>query len=825
MQNIIVIGNGMVGFKFLEKFTEQPGWEHKYNLIAFGEEPRVAYDRVHLSEFFSGKTADDLSMSPREWYDEKGIELNVDEKVIELDRQNKVIQTSKGRRFEYDKLVLATGSTAFVPPVPGIEKEGVFVYRTIEDLEALTAYGEKSKSAAVVGGGLLGLEAAKAMVDMGLKTSVVEFASRLMPRQIDDEGSNILVSKIEELGVEVLLNRRTEEILGEGLVSGMKFAEHETLEVDMICVSAGIRPQDELALKFGLEVGPRGGIQVDRHMLTNDPDIYAIGECALFEGMIYGLVAPGYAMAETAMCHIMGDSKPFDGADMSTKLKLMGVDVASVGDPFLVGDNIKTLQVKNTAAGVYKQLTVDITDNTLKGAILVGDAADYGQLLQLYQNEMVLPEELDALVFKGGGESSLGGVGSLPDSAQICSCENVTKGQIVAAVKDGCQDVGSIKKCTKAGTGCGSCVTLVTDLLNSELEQSGIAVDKSLCEHFSYTRQELVELIKLSKLTTFDEVLEKHGKGHGCEICKPAIASILASTFNDYISNHHNIQDTNDEFLANIQRNGTYSVIPRVPGGELFPEQLIKMGEVAKKYNLYCKITGGQRVDLLGAHLQDLPSIWEELGEVGLESGHAYAKAVRTVKSCVGSQWCRFGVGDSTKLAIDIEHRYKGLRAPHKLKFAVSGCARECAEAQGKDVGIIATENGWNLYVCGNGGMTPQHAILLAADIDEETLMKYTDRFLMYYVRTADRLTRTATWLNKLPGGIDKVKAVVVEDSLGLADELEQEMQHIVETYQCEWKTTYTDPEKRKRYQHFINSNEKDSNIEMAMERGQLQPV
>jgi len=687
------------------------------------------------------------------------------------------------------------------------------------------AYGRKSKSAAVIGGGLLGLEAAKAMVDMKLKTSVVEFASRLMPRQIDEEGSKILVSKIESLGVDVLMNRGTEEIIGETNVEGMRFANHESIYVDMVVVSAGIRPQDELAKSIGLEVGSRGGIVVDNNMLTNDHDIYAIGECALFQEMIYGLVAPGYAMAETAVTHIMGASRAFNGADMSTKLKLMGVDVASIGNPFLEGEGIKNLQVKNTHTGIYKQLTVCKKNNTLKGAILVGDAADYGRLLQLYQNEIVLPEQLEALVFKGTGEDSLGGVDSLPDSAQICSCENVTKGQIVGAVQSGCQDVSAIKKCTKAGTGCGSCVTLVTDLLNAELEKAGVAVDKSLCEHFSHTRQELLEMIKLARLETFDQVLAKHGQGKGCEVCKPAVASMLASTFNDYISNQFHIQDTNDAFLANIQRNGTYSVVPRVPGGEVTPDQLIKMGEVAKKYNLYCKITGGQRVDLLGAHMNDLPAIWEELAEVGLESGHAYAKALRTVKSCVGSQWCRYGVGNSTQLAIDIENRYKGLRSPHKIKFAVSGCARECAEAQGKDVGIIATEKGWNLYVCGNGGMSPQHALLLVADIDSETLIKYIDRFLMYYVRTADRLMRTATWLNKLPGGLDKIKAVVVNDSLGLAEELEREMQHIVDTYQCEWKTTFENPERRKRYQHFVNTNDLDDRVEVQLERGQPQPV
>jgi nitrite reductase (NADH) large subunit len=823
-QNLIVIGNGMVGYKFIEKFSDAGG-QRVYRLITFAEEPRPAYDRVRLSDYFSGKSAEDLSLAPLDWYHERGIELHLGDAAVKIDREARVVYSKKGQEIPYAKLVLATGSAPFVPPIPGGDKQGVFVYRTIEDLEAIIAYSRRCQTAAVIGGGLLGLEAAKALVDLKLATHVVEFAPRLMPRQIDQAGSNFLQAKIQELNVQVHLNKSTRQITGNGAVQGLVFADEDELAVDMIVISAGIRPRDELARACGLAVGERGGIVVNDTMQTSDPDIYAIGECALHGSMIYGLVAPGFRMAETACRHLLEQEAAFTGADMSTKLKLMGVDVASIGNAFANGSDSAEVTLTDSRAGVYKKLVVSKSGNTLKGAILVGDAAEYSQLLQMYLNRAPLPDAPERLIVKGGDAPAGLGVEALPETAQICNCENVNKGVILGSIKSGCHTIPAIKQCTKAGTGCGSCLPLLTDLLNAEMEKMGVAVNKSLCEHFAYTRQELVEIIKVAQIKTFNELLGRYGRGEGCEICKPAVASILASTWNEYVMEHQTIQDTNDYYLANIQRNGTYSVVPRVPGGEITPDQLIAIGEVAKRFNLYAKITGGQRIDLFGAHLADLPHIWRQLSEAGLESGHAYAKAVRTVKSCVGSTWCRFGVQDSTSLAIEIENRYKGLRAPHKLKFAVSGCARECAEAQGKDVGVIATEKGWNLYICGNGGMKPQHAQLLATDLDKETLIKYIDRFLMYYVRTADRLTRTATWLNKLPGGLDRVKAVVVNDALGLAEELEREMQQIVATYQCEWRTTLNSPEKLQRFRHFVNTPEKDPTVEFITVRSQPQPV
>lgn len=821
---IIVIGNGMVGHKFCEKLVSKTS---NFNLIVFGEEPRHAYDRVHLSEYFNGKTADDLYMSSHSWYEQNNITLHLGDPVNEIDRENKTVHSLKGLTLNYDYLVLATGSAPFVPDIPGIEKDGVFVYRTIEDLELIKAYASKSRSGTVIGGGLLGLEAAKALIDLDIQeTHVVEFAPRLMPRQIDDAGSNMLQSKLKQLNVNIHLNKSTSVIEGEGAVSSLKFNDNTELFTDMLIISAGIRPRDELAKLSGLETGMRGGITVNEYMQTSDPAIYAIGECALYNGMIYGLVAPGYDMAEVAVSNILSTGKTFTGFDMSTKLKLIGVDVASFGDAFITEPDCRTVVFEDSHKGVYKRINISSDGKQLLGGILIGDASAYNMLLQTVNNKIVLPPDPEDMILgtRGAGESNAGaGVMSLPDEALICSCEAVTKGDIYSAVcNDGVTDIAGMKKCTKAGTGCGGCVPLVKDLIAGTMKANGQYIKNVICEHFDYSRQELFDLVKMDKVKNYDLVLDHFGKGDGCEVCKPVVAGILSSLWNDVIVKQDTIQDSNDRFLANIQKGGTYSVVPRIPGGEITPDKLIVIGQVAKKYGLYTKITGGQRIDLFGAHVGDLPLIWEELIVAGFESGHAYGKALRTVKSCVGSTWCRFGLHDSVSFAIEVEDRYKGIRSPHKLKGGVSGCIRECAEAQAKDFGIIATEKGWNLYVCGNGGSKPQHAQLIAADVDKETCIKYLDRFLMFYIKTADPLTRTATWLNKMEGGIAYLKNVVVNDSLGIGALLEDEIQGLVNTYHCEWKEVVENPQLRKRFNHFINVDEKDPSVKFETMRGQV---
>ncbi|MEO6862400.1 MAG: nitrite reductase large subunit NirB [Microcoleus sp.] len=837
-KNLIVIGNGMVGHKFLELMVSSDAAKN-WNLITFCEEPRVAYDRVNLSGFFSGKTAGDLSLVAPGFYHKNDINIHIGDKAVAINREQKTVSSANGLEVPYDKIVIATGSYPFVPPIKGKDATGTFVYRTIDDLEAMSDYAKNCQVGVVIGGGLLGLECANALQNMGLKTHVVEFASRLMPVQVDEVGGAILRNKIEDLGVAIHTGKSTTEIVSEdGKVTKMLFADGSELATDMIVFSAGIRPRDEIARGCGIDVGERGGIMINDSCQTSDADIYAIGECALYHNRIYGLVAPGYTMAGVAADILSSaadgsqdaSTSTFTGADMSTKLKLLGVDVASFGDAFANSAGAKEIFVADTFQGIYKKLVLNQDGSRILGGILVGDASAYGTLLQFMQNDIALPPHPEDLLMppREGGLPAGFGVESLPDSAQICSCNNVSKGQICEAIRDrNLTDVPSVKKCTQAGTGCGGCVPLVTDIFKSEMKKAGFTVKNHLCEHFEYSRQELYHLVRSQELKSFDETIAQHGKGRGCEICKPAVASMLASTWNDHIleKSHVGLQDTNDYYLANIQRDGTYSVVPRIPGGEITPERLIVLGEVARDFGLYTKITGGQRIDLFGARVDQLPHIWRRLIDAGFESGHAYGKALRTVKSCVGSTWCRFGVQDSTSLAIEVELRYRGLRAPHKFKSAVSGCTRECAEAQSKDFGIIATENGWNLYVCGNGGIKPQHAVLLASDIDKETLIKYVDRFLILYIRTADRLERTATWLNKLEGGIEYLKQVIIEDSLGICAELEAQMQHLVNTYQCEWKTTIEDPQKVQRFQHFVNSDLPDPSIVRVEERGQTRPA
>ncbi len=823
-KTVVVIGNGMVGHRFCQRLTEFDV-DRQYKIVTFCEEPRAAYDRVGLTQFFAHRDAEKLMLANIQWYQDKGIDLHIGDRANNIDRDQRLVKSEKGQSIKYDYIVLATGSYPFVPQVPGIQKPGVFVYRTIEDLQQIIAYGAKVKSAAVIGGGLLGLEAAKAAYDLGLETHVVEFASRLMPRQVDEVGSRLLVRKIEELGVKVHLNKGTREVLGEQAVAGLLFNDGGKLDVGMIIVSAGIRPRDELAKQAGLRVHERGGVIVDDQLRTDDSDIRAIGEVALHNGMIYGLVAPGYEMAEIAAANLCGEHRLFCGADLSTKLKLMGIDVASFGNAFPDEKVSQPISYEDPFQGVYKKLLFNRDGSRLIGGMLVGDASDYGTLLIKYKSEKPLTVSPDALLL-GDRTGAAGGLDELDDTAQICSCNNVSKSQLCAAIGDGrANTLDELKACTRAGTGCGGCMPLVTDIFKAELAKAGRAVNNFICEHFDFTRQELFEIVKIKQLKTFDQLVAGHGRGNGCEICKPAVASILASLWNDVIIAHATLQDTNDRFLANIQRGGLYSIVPRVAGGEITPDKLIALGTVAKKYGLYSKITGGQRIDLFGAAMHQLPSIWEELIDAGFESGHAYGKALRTVKSCVGTTWCRYGVQDSVGLAVRIENRYRGVRSPHKLKSGVSGCIRECAEAQSKDFGLIATEKGYNLFVCGNGGSNPRHADLLAADLDEATVVRYLDRFIMYYIRTADRLMRTSVWLEKMAGGIDYLRQVIIDDKLGLCDELEKQMQFLVDTYKCEWKEVVIDPAKRKMFQQFVNSDSTESCVEFVTERNQRRPA
>ena len=821
----VVIGNGMVGHHFVESLMNL---ELSVAVTVLAEEPVPAYDRVHLSEVFSGKSPDALSLTTIEQYEAWGIRARFNDPVITIDRVNQSVTTEAGYEVAYDYLVLATGSTPFVPPIPGADHPKCLEYRTLEDLDSIQRCASDARTGVVVGGGLLGLECANALKNLGLQTHVVEFAPGLMGVQLDASGSQQLQRKIEALDIGVHTSKNTQSIVETSTGSlTMNFSDETTLDTDVIVFSAGIRPNDQLARSSGLAIGERGGIVIDSQCKTSDPNIFAVGECALYDGRIFGLVAPGYRMAEAAASVIADQDGAFEGADMSTKLKLLGVEVGSIGDAHGRTEGSQSCLFSDGRSGVYKKLVISADGKALLGAVLVGDTSDYDTLLQYHLNGLTLPDNPAVLIGPGGGDKPVLSADALPMTATICSCHNVTKGDVVDTMNEGVIAFGDIKALTKASTGCGGCAAMLKSLVDDELVARGVEVDNSLCEHFAHTRQELYHIAHINELKTFSELIDHCGKGSGCDICKPAVASILASLWNDHIlkKSHVGLQDTNDTFMANMQKDGTYSVVPRIPGGEITPDKLLAIGSVAKRFDLYTKITGGQRIDLFGARLDQLPEIWAELINAGFETGHAYGKALRTVKSCVGSTWCRYGVQDSVAMAIYIESRYKGLRSPHKLKSAVSGCTRECAEAQSKDFGVIATEKGWNLFVGGNGGMRPRHADLFATDLDDETLIRYIDRYLMFYIRTADRLQRTSTWLDSLEGGLEYLQQVVIEDSLGIAEELERQMAHIVGTYQCEWKTALGDPEMLKRFRRFVNSDAPDEGVSFVRERDQIRPA
>jgi nitrite reductase (NADH) large subunit len=800
-----------------------------WRIVLLAEENRAAYDRVSLSSYVSGWDSAALTLPGADFADDGMVTLRLGDPVTRLDRKTRTVVTAAGVRHHYDALVLATGSAPFVPPVPGHDLPGCFVYRTIDDLDAIRAAADPAhqsgpgrRAAMVVGGGLLGLEAANALRGMGLSPHVVELGPRLMPIQLDDGGGAVLRGLVERVGLTVHTGTSVTEINEDGrgrLLATL--ADDTVLDIDLAVFAAGVRPRDALARDAGLAAGMRGGVVVDSACRTADPAIWAIGECACLDGSVHGLVAPGYAMADVVADTLLGDASTFPGADTGTKLKLLGVDVASFGDAHGTGQNALAITCHDAVAGYYKKVVVSDDGRTLLGGMLVGDASEYVTLRALLGRTLsVDPATLVAPV----GTSAAASV--LPGDAPICTCNTVSKGTITAAIQQqGADTVAKVKQCTRAGTTCGSCVPTLARLL----ADCGVEQAADLCEHFGHSRAELFEIIRATGIGTFSELIARHGNGgRGCDICKPVVASILASLGHEHILTGEQaaLQDTNDHFLANLQRNGTYSVVPRIPGGEITPQKLMVIAGVASDFGLYTKITGGQRIDLFGATVDQLPAIWRRLVDAGFESGHAYGKALRTVKSCVGSTWCRYGVQDSVGLAIELELRYRGLRSPHKVKAGVSGCGRECAEARSKDFGVIATELGWNLYVGGNGGTNPRHAGLLVSDVDTQTLMTTIDRFLMFYIRTADRLQRTAHWIEAMEGGLDHLRAVVVDDSLGICAELDDAMATHVAGYTDEWRGVLEDADKLARFTSFVNApGAPDPTVSFRPERGQRVPV
>jgi nitrite reductase (NADH) large subunit len=841
-RRIVVAGGGPAAHRFADAMHARglDGW----HVTVLTEEAHLPYDRVALSRALTEKDVD-LTLGTASMWDHPSLELKTGERVARINADARTVETAAGNVFEYDELVVATGSNAARLPIPGAEH--THVYRTLEDVwainEAITGLTEKlgrRVNAVTIGGGLLGLESAAGTEQLGANPIVIDGSQWLMATQLDEGAGQAMGRLIKSKGFEVHGGVFPSEVLSDddGQVTGVLMADGRVIDADIVIVAIGVRPRDELFRAAEGEeqvfsLGQRGGVVINDYCATEVPGIWAIGEVANYGGMCLGLVAPANTMAEIVADRLHGGDATFPGFDTATKLKLSGVDVASFGDAFAKTEHALEIVYADPARGVYQKIVTTDDAKTLLGGIFVGDASPYMSLRPLLGRE--LPAEPGAFLSAAGGGDAP--ETELPDDATLCSCNNVTAGSIRDAI-NGCgacegnapvQELGELKGCTRAGTQCGSCVPMLKKLLETELTKSGVEVSKALCEHIELSRQELFDAIRVLELSSFEEIMAKYGTGAGCDICKPTIANILASQNSAYVldAGRGTLQDTNDRALANMQKDGTYSVVPRIAGGEITPKKLGVIAAVAEKYNLYTKITGGQRIDMFGARLEQLPEIWKELVDAGFESGQAYGKSLRTVKSCVGSTWCRFGVQDSVAMAIQLELRYRGLRSPHKLKMGVSGCARECAEARGKDVGVIATADGWNLYVGGNGGATPAHAQLLAKDLDDETLIKYIDRYFMYYIRTADRLQRTARWQEELDGGIKHVEDVVVKDTLGIAEDLEAAMAKHVDTYVDEWADTLKDPERLRRFRSFVNApDQKDDSITFVPdERGQMRPA
>ncbi|KAJ7128043.1 nitrite reductase [Mycena filopes] len=851
-REVILVGDwlGMVGIAFIEKLLNLDA-HGKYFVVTCGEEKHFAYNRVGQVE--------NLYLNPPSWYAEQKPEsfrYFLSETVTSISPDEHLAHTSKGRTIKYDKCVLATGSNAGVPPYVTHEDaariDGVLCIATSRTWRVLSHMQKRVSSKRQSW-------RAKAVYDMPSipEVAIIHRQAHLLSRQVGPDAGEMIVRKIQAMGVEVLtsctpveqLTRKAEDDPEQELADG------GTVEADLVIYAIGIKPRDEIAGTSGIKCHPRGGIVVGNDLQTSSKD------CASWKGNTYGLIGPA---TDSHAPRVM------NAPDLSTKLKLMGIDVASFGDFFAdtkpldaqiqvvsrakpdkalpavqiaiddsssgantpskrsrahtpkLDEPIKCLVYNDPFGATYKKYIFTADGKYLLGGQMIGDVGDYVKLVSIVKKKKALETPPSELIVGAKTEGGSNG-DDLDDDAQVCSCHNVEKGRIVRCIKDeGCTTIADLKAKTKAGTGCGGCMPLITSIFNAEMLKAGHKVNNNLCPHFAMSRADLFAVVRVKKLRDFVEVMQQCGVNKdalGCEICKPTVGSILSSLYNEHIMlpAHHQNQDTNDRFLGNIQRNGTFSVIPRMAAGEVTPDALIAIGQVAKKYGLYTKVTGGQRIDMFGARRDDLPAIWEELNNANLESGHAYGKSLRTVKSCVGTTWCRYGVGDSVGLAVQLENRYRGVRSPHKFKGGVSGCVRECAEAQSKDFGIIATDKGWNIFVGGNGGANPRHAELFARDVPPTQVVRIIDRYLAYYIMTADRLQRTARWIENMEGGI--------EDELGICSDLEALMQNLVNTYEDEWAQVVKDPVKRKQFKQFANTDERRPNSEMITQRGQQRPA
>jgi nitrite reductase (NADH) large subunit len=752
MKKLVVVGNGMAGMACVEQILKYP---KQYDITVFGDETHVNYNRVMLSSVLAGeKSEDDVTINSREWYQKNDIDLHVGVRIVDVDPLAKTVTGDDGVVTPYDTLLLATGSSAWMPPISGLDKDGVFVFRTLDDTRGLLKRSGPGVKAVIIGGGLLGLEAARGLQVQGCDVTVLHLMPTLMERQLDPDGGGYLVGKMEDLGVKVLLQRTTTAILGNGHVEGVALSDDTTIEADIVVVAAGIRPNVELARKAELTVNR--GIVVNDQMETSDPDIFAVGECVEHRGVCYGLVAPLYEQGKVLAATLMGTRGPdYTGTVQAAKLKIMGVDVFSAGD--WSEQHAEPVRYEDRALGIYKKLTV--RDGKLAGVILVGDVSDSHRYMEWLRTDADISGQRKHLLFPPPSADAGADVAAMSDGATICGCVGVTKGTIIQAIHEkGLNTLSQVKECTRAATSCGSCTSLCQDLLRAVAPDFEDEKKRVICACVPFGEDQLREILRSQKLKSVQEVLEIYGNGIGCEVCKPALSYMLDMLWCGDHDEDRSARFINDRVHANIQKDGTFSVIPRMRGGVTTPDELRKIAYVADKYQVpMVKVTGSQRIDLLGIKKEDLPKVWADLG---MPSGQAYTKGVRMVKTCVGTEFCRFGTQDSTAAGIEMERRFEQLFTPHKVKMATVGCPRNCAEATVKDIGLVGNENGWQVVVGGAAGKSVRKADLLTTVETTEQALEASELFFQYYRENANYLERTYDFVERF--GIEKIRKETV---------------------------------------------------------------
>ena len=752
MKRLVVVGNGMAGMACLEQILKH---QPRYQVTVFGDETHVNYNRIMLSSVLAGeKAADDIVINPVEWYQKHAIDLRVGIRIVGVDAEAKTLTGADGSVTPYDTLLLATGSSVFLPPIEGLHKNGVLAFRTLDDTREMMRRAGPGVKAVVIGGGLLGLEAARGLQVQGCDVTVVHLASSLMERQLDPDGGQYLVGKIQDMGMRVLLGRTTTAILGNGHVEGVALSDDTCLEADIVIVAAGIRPNVELGLAAGLDV--TRGIVVNDYMETSDPDIFAVGECVEHRGVCYGLVAPLFEQGKVLAATMTGNRGPtYTGTVPAAKLKIMGVDVFSAGD--WSEQHAEPVRFEDRALGIYKKLTV--RDGKLAGVILVGDTSDSHRYMDWLRTDADISSQRRHLLFPPPAADGGLDVASMADTATVCGCVGVSKGTIIAAIHEqGVNTMSQLKECTRASTSCGSCTSLCQDLLRAVAPEFEDERKKVICSCLPFAEDRLREILRSQKLKSVQEVLEIYGNGTGCEVCKPALSYMLDMLWCGDHDEDRSARYINDRVHANIQKDGSFSVMPRIRGGVTSPDELRRIADVADKYHVpMVKITGSQRIDLLGIKKADLPKVWADLG---MPSGQAYTKGVRMVKTCVGTEFCRFGTQDSTAAGVEMERRFEQLFTPHKVKMATVGCPRNCAEATVKDIGLIGIEGGWQVVVGGAAGKSVRKADLLVTVETTEQALEASEIFFQYYREQANYLERTYDFVERL--GIEKVRKETV---------------------------------------------------------------